>query len=124
MLFRSVLADLIGGWGFWFDWSIGNAVLGFFVGLLPVYGARIDEGIFNVKHAVIFAIIAVLANALAFGVITPIFTVLFYGGELTITFMQSLTGGASNVLVLTLLGIPLLFLLAKRYGGSKNLTKE
>ncbi len=120
----NVLADLIGGWGFWFDWSIGNAVLGFFVGLLPVYGARIDEGIFNVKHAVIFAIIAVLANALAFGVITPIFTVLFYGGELTITFMQSLTGGASNVLVLTLLGIPLLFLLAKRYGGSKNLTKE
>ena len=60
--------DLIGGWGFWFDWSIGNGVLGFFVGLLPLYGADINKGIFNVKHAIIFAVIAVLGNALAFGI--------------------------------------------------------
>lgn len=122
--FGNVIADLIGGWGFWFDWSIGNGVLGFLVGLLPLYGADINKGIFNVKHAVIFAIIAVLGNALAFGVITPIFTLLLYGGELTITFMQSLTGGISNVAVLTLLGIPLLFALAKRNASSQNLSKE
>lgn len=122
--FGNVIADLIGGWGFWFDWSIGNGVLGFLVGLLPLYGADINKGIFNVKHAVIFAIIAILGNALAFGVVTPIFTLLLYGGELTITFMQSLTGGLSNVAVLTLLGIPLLFALAKRNASSQNLSKE
>lgn len=122
--FGNVIADLIGGWGFWFDWSIGNGVLGFLVGLLPLYGADINKGIFNAKHAVIFAIIAILGNALAFGVITPIFTLLLYGGELTITFMQSLTGGISNVAVLTLLGIPLLFALAKRNASSQNLSKE
>ena len=44
------IADLIGGWGFWFDWSIGNLVLGLFVGLLPVYGAKINEGVFNLYH--------------------------------------------------------------------------
>ena len=27
----NVISDLIGGWGFWFDWSIGNGILGFFV---------------------------------------------------------------------------------------------
>lgn len=122
--FGNVLADLIGGWGFWFDWSIGNGVLGFLVGLLPLYGADINKGVFNVKHAVIFALIAIVGNAFAFGVVTPIFTLLFFGGELTITFMQSLTGGLSNVLVLTILGIPLLFALAKRNAGSQNLTKE
>ena len=37
----NVIADLIGGWGFWFDWSFGNLVLGLFVGLLPLYGAKI-----------------------------------------------------------------------------------
>lgn len=120
----NTLADLIGGWGFWFDWSIGNGVLGFLVGLLPVYGANINKGVFTVKHAVIFAVIAVLGNALAFGVVTPIFTYLFFGGELTVTFLQSLAGGASNVLVLTVLGIPLLFALAKRNASSQNLTKE
>lgn len=122
--FGNVIADLIGGWGFWFDWSIGNGVLGFFVGLLPLYGADINKGIFTIKHAIIFAVIAVLGNALAFGVVTPLFTLLFFGGELNITFLQSLTGGASNVLVLIVLGIPLLFALAKRNASSQNLVRE
>ncbi len=122
--FGNVIADLIGGWGFWFDWSVGNAVLGLCVGLLPLYGARITDGIFEIKHAIIYAVICVLANAFAFGVVTPICTTLFYGGELTVTFMQSLTGGAANIIVLTVIGIPLLFLLANRYKKSSNLSKE
>lgn len=123
-LFGNVVADFVGGWGYWFDWSIGNGVLGFLVGLLPVYGAKIEEGVFEVKHAIIFGVIAVLANAFAFGVVTPFFTVLFYGGELTITFLQSLFGGVSNVAVLIFAGIPLLFVLARRNASTKNLAKE
>ena len=34
-LIGNTIADLIGGWGLWFDWSFGNAVAGFFMGLLP-----------------------------------------------------------------------------------------
>ena len=49
LLVGNCLADLIGGWGFWFDWSIGNGVLGLFVGLLPLYGADIKNGIFKVN---------------------------------------------------------------------------
>ena len=120
----NTIADLIGGWGFWFDWSIGNGVLGFFIGLLPLYGARINDGIFTIKQAIIYAIICILGNAFAFGVVTPLLTLAFYGGELNITFMQSLFGGISNVLVLTVIGIPLLFLLAKRNARGTNLTKE
>lgn len=67
----NVIADLIGGWGLWFDWSVGNAVMAFCVGLLPVYGANIKEGIFTVKHAVIYAVCCILGNMVAFGVITP-----------------------------------------------------
>ncbi len=33
-LIGNTIADLIGGWGLWFDWSFGNAVAGFFIGLL------------------------------------------------------------------------------------------
>lgn len=118
------IADLIGGWGFWFDWSIGNGVLGFIVGTLSLYGAKIDEGIFKVKHAIIYAIVCVLGNALAFGLITPILTILFYGGELEITFLQAFTGGLANTSVLVIAGIPILVLLAQRNARRTNLKLE
>ncbi len=120
----NTIADLIGGWGFWFDWSIGNGVLGFIVGLLPLYGAKINDGIFKLRHAVIYVIACVIGNAFAFGVVTPILTTVFYGGELNVTFVQSLTGGIANVLVLTVIGIPILFALAKRNARNTNLTLD
>ncbi len=120
----NVIADLIGGWGLWFDWSVGNAVLGFFVGLLPVYGARITDGIFNTKHAVIFIIMCLLGCVVGFGIVTPIFTTLFYGAELTITLVQSLTGSIANMVVFIVAGVPLLTLLANRNKRGSNLTRE
>ncbi len=120
----NLIADLIGGWGYWFDWSIGNGVLGFIVGLLPLYGANIDEGIFKPVHAIIYAVACVIGNALAFGVITPIMTTLFYGGELEVTFLQAMAAGLSNTLVLVVIGIPILIILARRNARSTDLKLE
>ena len=120
----NVIADLIGGWGLWFDWSVGNAVLGLFVGALPLYGAKIEDGIFTAKQMIIYTILCILGNAIAFGVVTPIMTALFYGGELTVTFLQSLTGGVSNCAVLIIIGVPLLKIMAARNARRSNLTKE
>jgi len=124
MLIGNMLADLIGGWGFWFDWSIGNGVLGLFIGALPLYGAKIDEGIFNVKHAIIYAVLCIIGNALAFGIITPILTSIFYSADLEITFIQAFASGISNTAVLVIVGIPLLFLLANRFKKRSNLKEE
>jgi len=123
-LVGNTIADLIGGWGFWFDWSVGNGVLGFIIGLLPLYGARINDGVFKVKHAVIYAITCIIGNAFAFGIVTPIFTSIFYGGELKITFVQSIVSGIANVDVLIIIGIPILFGLAKRNARNSNLKLE
>ena len=124
LLVGNCLADLIGGWGFWFDWSIGNGVLGLFVGLLPLYGADIKNGIFKVKHAVIYTICCVLGNAIAFGIVTPVMTALLYSADLEITFIQSLAGSISNTAVLVIVGLPILFILAKRYASRTNLVEE
>ena len=124
LLVGNCLADLIGGWGFWFDWSVGNGVLGLFVGLLPLYGADIKNGIFKVKHAVIYTICCVLGNAIAFGIVTPVMTALLYSADLEITFIQSLAGGLSNTAVLVVIGIPVLVLLSKRYASRANLVEE
>ena len=120
----NVIADLIGGWGFWFDWSIGNAVLGLFVGALPLYGAYIEDGIFEVKHMIIYAILVVVGCACAFGLITPIFTSIFYGGEVQITLIQGVVGSISNIIVLLVIGIPVLKALAVRNSRGKNLSAE
>jgi energy-coupling factor transport system substrate-specific component len=124
LLLGNVLADLIGGWGFWFDWSIGNGVLGLFIGTLPLYGAKIAEGIFKIHHAVIYTVIAIVGNALAFGIVTPILTSVFYASDLEITFLQAFASGISNTIVLVVLGIPILILLSRRFAKRSNLTEE
>jgi energy-coupling factor transport system substrate-specific component len=119
----NMISDVLWG-GFWLDWSIGNGVLGFLVGTLPLYGAFIDKGIFEIKHMVIFALIAVFGNILAFGIITPILTVLLYGGELSITLIQSTVASVANIAVLIVVGIPLLKYLASRNLRTSNLSRE
>ena len=111
LLIGNIIADLIGG-------------NGIFVGLLPVYGAYITEGIFKVKHAVIYAILCIIGNVIAFGLITPIFTYLFYGGELKVTFIMAGFATVGNIAVLLIVGIPVLFLLSKRYASRSNLREE
>lgn len=120
----NVLADLIGGWGMWFDWSIGNAIMGFFVGMLPLYGADIERGIFKAKHAIIYTVLCIVGNLLAFGVITPVFSTVIYGQDLNITLMQALFATMGNTLVLVFAGIPIMVLLAKRSAAKSNLKKE
>lgn len=120
----NVIADLIGGWGMWFDWSIGNAVMAFCVGLLPIYGAKIKEGIFTVKHAIIYAVCCVVGNMVAFGVITPIFSTIIYGSDLNVTFLQAAAANISNFLVLLVVGIPILIVLANRYKARTNLKED
>lgn len=123
-LLGNTIADLIGGWGLWFDWSFGNAVAGFFIGLLPIYGAKIDEGIFEVKHAIIYAIVTIVGIGLGFGLVTPLLTYLFYSSELTVTWIQAYAAIISDASVAIVVGIPVLFALAKRNAKKTNLSKE
>ncbi|HPK17240.1 MAG TPA: ECF-type riboflavin transporter substrate-binding protein, partial [Clostridia bacterium] len=120
----NIIADLIGGWGMWFDWSIGNALMAFCVGLLPLYGADIKGGVFTVKHAIIYSVCCILGNVLAFGVVTPVFSYLLYASDLNITFLQAFVATLGNCLVLLVIGIPILILLARRYKSRSNLSQE
>ncbi len=123
-LIGNTIADLIGGWGFWFDWSFGNAVAGFFIGLLPLYGAKIDEGVFSIKHAIIYCITAVIGVGIGFGLVTPVLTVLFYSSELTVTWIQAWAAIVSDATVMIAVGLPVMFALAKRNARGQGLSKE
>lgn len=123
-LIGNTIADLIGGWGLWFDWSFGNAVAGFFMGLLPLYGAKIEDGVFTVKHAIIYAVVTVVGVGVGFGLVTPVLTYLFYSSELTVTWIQAWAAIVSDASVAIIVGVPVLFALAKRNARGTNLSKE
>ncbi len=122
--FGNILADLIGAWGFWFDWSIGNAVMGFFVGMLPVYGAKIEEGFFERKQILLYILWVAVGNVVGIGLVTPFITMNFYSGEMEVTFMQAWSAIPSNLVIQLVVGIPLLIAMAKRHASHQNLTKE
>ena len=123
-LIGNTIADLIGGWGLWFDWSFGNAVAGFFMGLLPLYGAKIEDGVFTVKHAIIYAVVTVVGVGIGFGLVTPVLTYLFYSSELTVTWIQAWAAIVSDASVAIIVGVPVLFALAKRNARGTNLQKN
>ena len=123
-LIGNTIADLIGGWGLWFDWSFGNAVAGFFMCLLPLYGAKIEDGVFTVKHAIIYAVVTVVGVGIGFGLVTPVLTYLFYSSELTVTWIQAWAAIVSDASVAIIVGVPVLFALAKRNARGTNLSKE
>lgn len=123
-LIGNLIADLIGGWGFWFDWALGNGIAGLFIGLLPVYGARIDEGIFTLKHAIFYTVFSIIGIGIGFGIVTPVLTTLFYSSEVTITWLQAQAAIISDGTVAIIIGIPVLITLAKRNAKQTNLSKE
>lgn len=120
----NVIADMIGGWGQYPAWSIANAVAGCFIGALPLYGAYITEGKFEVKHMVWYIVCVCVGNALAFGVVAQVFTVIFEGGDMNVSLLQGLYASVGNILVETVIGIPVIKLLANRYKGRSNLSLD
>ena len=118
------VADLLGGWGFWFDWSLGNFVAGYFAGLVGLFGADVSSGKFTVKDAIVYVLCCVVGCALGFGIVTPVLTYLWYSSELTITWIQAEAAIISDASVLIVVGLPVLFALASRNKRGTNLSKE
>lgn len=120
----NVIADLIGGWGMYPAWSIANAVAALFIGALPLYGAYINEGKFDVKHMIIYVILVIIGNAIAFGVVAQVLTVVFEGGDMNVSLIQGVYASVGNILVEVVIGIPVIKLLANRYLSRTNLSEE
>lgn len=120
----NVIADLIGGWGIYPAWAIANAVNGLFIGALPLYGARITEGKFNTKHLVCFVICVILGSAVSFGFVAQAFTVILEGGDMNVSLIQGVYASVGNILVEIVIGLPVIYMLTKRYAGRSNLSEE
>jgi len=109
------LTDLT--WGsVWWSWVIADALYGLLVGLFwKLY--RIEEGEFGIKRAVIFNVVQIVANILAWVVIAPSLDIFIYQEPSDKVYLQGLVAASLNVGVVLLLGTLLIF------GYSKTVTK-
>jgi energy-coupling factor transport system substrate-specific component len=102
------LTDLTFGFGIWWTWVIADAFYGLVIGLFwKLY--RVEEGAFGVKQAVIFNVIQLLTNALAWVVIAPTLDILIYQEPSDKVYLQGVVSGGLNAAVVLVLGTILLF---------------
>ncbi|HCA19997.1 MAG TPA: ECF-type riboflavin transporter substrate-binding protein [Treponema sp.] len=101
----------------WWSWVIPDGVFGLLVGLF-VKKYAIEEGGFGVKQLVTFNVVQLLANAVSWAVIAPVFDILIYKEPANKVFVQGLTAFAANFVIILIVGS----LLA--WGYSKIKTKS
>jgi energy-coupling factor transport system substrate-specific component len=107
------LTDLTWG-GVWWSWVIADAVFGLLIGLFwKLY--KIEEGGFTIKIAILFNVIQILANAIAWIGVAPVLDILIYQEPADKVFLQGLTAAALNSGVVLILGT----LLAIGYARTK-----
>jgi energy-coupling factor transport system substrate-specific component len=101
------LTDLT--WGApWWSWIIADAVFGLLAGLFwKLY--KIEEGGFGVKNAVIFNVVQILANAVAWIAIAPTLDILIYQEPADKVYLQGLVAAGLNSAVILVLGTILAF---------------
>ena len=110
------LVDLTFGFGVWWSWVIADAVFGLIIGLFwKLY--KIEDGEFGIKNCVIFNLIQIAANAVAWIGVAPTLDILIHEEPADKVFLQGLVAAAMNSAVVLILGSLLAF------GYSKTRTK-
>ncbi|MDR1219025.1 MAG: ECF-type riboflavin transporter substrate-binding protein [Treponema sp.] len=100
------LTDLT--WGSpWWSWIIADALFGLLIGVFwRLY--KVNEGKFGVLQVLIFNVVQILANAIAWVVVAPALDILIYQEPQDKVFLQGAVAGALNAIVVLILGVVLL----------------
>ncbi|MDR3277049.1 MAG: ECF-type riboflavin transporter substrate-binding protein [Treponema sp.] len=117
------LTDLTWGYGVWWSWVIADAVFGLLIGLFwKLY--KIEEGDFGLKQCVIFNVVQILANAIAWVGIAPALDILIYAEPADKVFLQGLVAGGLNAAVILVLGSLIAFAYTKTRTKAGSLKAE
>ena len=122
-LIGHTLVDLTWGWGIWWSWVISSAFFGLGVGLLCQF-FKLEEGKFGIKECLIFNGAQILANLVVWVGIAPTLDILIYQEPASKVYVQGLVAGASNIVVVLILGSLLAFGYAKTKTKTGSLKAE
>ena len=122
-LFGHALGDAIFEGGVWWSWVIPEIIVGVAIGLFAKKFA-VEDGGFGFKNILLFNVVQILANAVAWIGLAPILDILIYSEPKNKVFSQGAVAFVLNIIIIAILGTILLATYSKIAGGSKELKAE
>lgn len=115
-----VITDLFAGWGVWLSWIFASALVGGMLGFFsPLTGwVTVREGIFTTKHKILLVCMSFVAASLI-GV-AGVLDYYLYAEPFKKVMIQCMIVGATQVGVISTLGIYVVSLYAKRVRMTHN----
>ena len=104
--------DLAWGWGVWWSWVIGSAIVGCLSGFILKPG-KIEEGEFAKSDVIRFIVGSLIVHAISWGLVAPVGDILIYAEPADKVFTQGLIAGAGNFVLTAIVGTLLLLGYAK-----------
>lgn len=108
----------------WWSWVFPDGVVGIAIGVFAAKFA-IKEGGFNVsKNVVLFNVVQVLANAVAWILVAPVLDILIYAEPANKVFLQGVWAFVGNIIIVGILGTLLCVGYSAIGAKSSSLKKE
>ncbi len=118
------LGDAIFYSSVWWSWVFPEAVVGVAIGLFAKQFAVAEGGFVNNKKIILFNIMQVAANAVAWIIVAPVLDILIYKEPVNKVFAQGAVACILNVIIIGILGTLLLVAYSKIVGKSSDLKME
>jgi len=122
-LLGHALADAIQYGSVWWSWVFPEGVAGVLIGLF-VSKYKIETGGFGLKQIVLFNVVQVVANAIAWILIAPVLDILIYAEPANKVFTQGVTAFVANIISVGVIGTLLAVAYSKVKSKSSSLSKE
>lgn len=122
-LLGHALGDLIFYGSIWWSWVIPEAVIGVGIGVFAAKLA-VKEGNFGKKEIIVFNVVQVVTNIIAWIVVAPLLDILIYAEPANKVFLQGAGAALGNVLIIGVLGTLLAVGYTKVGAKSSSLSKE
>ena len=106
------LSDSIQYGSAWWSWVIASFVACFLMGFSYPF-LKVDEGLFSVKDALLFNLIQIGSNIVAWIVVAPVLDILVYKEPVNLVFVQGATAALLNSISTGVIATLLLFAYAK-----------
>ncbi len=123
-LLGHALGDALFYGSVWWSWVIPEGVVGLCIGLFVNKFAVKEGGFVNGKNIILFNVVQIIANAIAWILVAPVLDILMFAEPANKVFAQGAFAFLGNIIVIGILGTILLIAYSKIVGGSNNLQKE
>jgi energy-coupling factor transport system substrate-specific component len=122
-LLGHALGDALFYGSVWWSWVFPDAIFGILVGIFAKK-YQIKEGGFGGKQILLFNVVQVVANALAWILVAPVLDILIYAEPADKVFAQGALAFVANIIIVAILGTLLGAAYSKIGAKSSSLSKE